>query len=117
MALNSVKTTSVYRYQFTKDNHYHGCYHGGELIYAYVNVKHSPYSYRYDNSDVKLSNVMLSYWSNFAKYGDPNNDNLPKWDIYDNNINKVMELGSNVGMIDDNYIDLYKIIEKYIDRI
>ncbi len=113
MALNSVKTTSVYRYQFTKDNHYHGCYHGGELIYAYGNVKHSPYSYRYDNSDVKLSSVMLSYWSNFAKNGNPNGEGLPTWNKYTNSTDKIQELGANVGPINDRYLELYPLIEEW----
>lgn len=103
----------VYRYQFTKENGYYGTYHSGEMIYAYGNVKKSKYSYRYDDSDIKLSNIMCNYWVNFVKYGNPNGDGLPKWELWENN-DKVMELGLNVGMIDDRYLNLYKIFDDYL---
>jgi len=112
LALNN--GVNVYKYQFTKENGYYGTYHSGEMIYCYGNVKKSPYGYRYNESDIKLSEIMLSYWSNFAKYGDPNGEKLPVWPLF-NEDNSVMELGENVGPIDDKYIELYDIIDEYID--
>lgn len=105
----------VYRYQFTKENGYYGTYHSGEMIYAYGNVKKSKYPYRYDDSDKKLSDTMYSYWVNFVKTGNPNGDGLPKWDLWDKDANKVIELGSNVGMIDDKYLGLYKIFDEFLN--
>ncbi len=107
----------VYRYQFTKENGYYGTYHSGEIIYAYGNVKNSKYDYRYDESDRKLSESMLKYWSNFAKTGDPNGDNNPTWELWDKNKNNVLELGSNIFMKDDQYVAAYKIIEEFIDTL
>ena len=103
----------VYRYHFTKNNNYYGTYHSGELIYAYGNVKRTPYKYRYNQSDISLSEVMLKYWSNFAKYGNPNSSNLTKWDEWNNLDNKVMEFGDNVGMINDRYLKAYEIFDSY----
>ena len=114
MALNN--NVDVYRYQFTKENGYYGTYHSGEMIYAYGNVKNSKYSYRYNDSDIKLSNIMLKYWSNFAKTGNPNGSDNPKWDIWDNTPNKIMELGTNVSMIEDKYLELYEIIDEFINE-
>ena len=111
MALKNGET--VYRYQFTKENKYHSTYHAGEMIYAYGNVKKCPYSYRYDKSDLELSEIMLSYWTNFAKNGNPNGSNLPTWNSYQSSGDQVMELGKNVGSIDDRYLKLYPIIEEY----
>ena len=105
----------VYRYQFTKENGFYGTYHSGELIYAYGNVENSPYKYRYNDSDVTLSKTMLSYWTNFAKAGNPNGENLPEWNLFDKTENKIMELGSNVGPIKDPYTELYPIIDDFID--
>ena len=114
MALeNGVK---VYRYQFTKENGYYGTYHSGEMIYCYGNVKKSPYNYRYDQSDRDLSETMLSYWSNFAKTGNPNDTNLPEWSEYSTSSGDVMELGKHVGPIKDKYAKVYSIIEEYIDQ-
>lgn len=112
-AINSGKT--VYRYQFTKENNYYGTYHSGEMIYCYGNVKKSPYDYRYDESDEKLSEIMLSYWSNFAKNGNPNGEGLPKWSPYDLSSKSIQELGVHVGPIVDRYEKLYPLIEEYID--
>ena len=106
---------TVYSYQFTKENGFHGTYHAGELIYAYGNVKRSPYSYRYNDSDKLLSETMNSYWINFVKTGNPNGDDLPLWSEYDKTENNLMELGENVGPIKDPYLDLYPIIDEYID--
>ena len=114
MALNN--NVKIYRYQFTKENGYYGTYHSGEMIYAYGNVKKSKFDYRYNDTDNKLSDIMLKYWSNFAKYGDPNGTDLPKWDIWDNNPNQIMELGTNVSMIEDKYLELYEIIEDFINK-
>ena len=107
---------NVYRYQFTKENKYHGTYHAGEMIYAYGNVKNAKYKYRYNKSDEDLSSIMLTYWSNFAKNGNPNGDNLPNWSNYNLEDGKVMELGENVGLIDDRYKDLYPLINEFIEE-
>ena len=112
-ALNS--NTKVYRYQFTKENGYYGTYHSGEMIYAYGNVYKSPYDYRYDESDILLSNKMLNYWSNFVKVGNPNSKNLEEWKEWKNEDTNIMELGSNVGMIKDKYLDLYDIYDEFLE--
>ena len=111
---NGVK---VYRYQFTKENKYHTTYHAGEMIYAYGNIKYEDRTYRYNQSDLKLSETMLSYWSNFAKNGNPNGEGLPTWDDFDIGDVSVQELGENVGPIKDRYLDLYSLIEQYQQSI
>ena len=103
----------VYRYQFTKENKYHGTYHAGEMIYAYGNVKHEKRSYRYDESDLALSEKMLSYWSNFAKTGNPNGEGLEQWKQYEKNDTELMELGSTLGPKEDPYLALYSLLEEY----
>ena len=105
----------VYRYQFTKENGFHGTYHSGEMIYAYGNIKRSHRQYAYNQSDLDLMNTMSSYWANYVKTGNPNGEGLPTWPLYNPNDNKVMELGEHIGNIDDDYLKLYKIIEDYID--
>ena len=33
----------------------------------------------YEDKDYKLSEIMMSYWSNFARTGNPNSENLTEW--------------------------------------
>lgn len=113
MALNNEET--VYRYFFTKENGYHGTYHSGEMVYCYGNLNRQNRPYAYDESDYKLENIMLNYWANFAKTGNPNGDNLPVWNKYSNSADSVMELGANVGPIVDEYLPLYEIIDEFIE--
>ena len=110
---NGVK---VYSYQFTKDNGFYGTYHSGELIYCFNTFSKSNHKSSYNESDHKLGETMLTYWTNFAKTGNPNGEGLPLWtydvDAYDY---LIMELGEHVGPIRDPYLDLYPIIDEFID--
>lgn len=116
MAIQSAKTQHVYRYQFTKQNGYHETYHSGEMIYAYGNLGLSPRQYAYDESDYALQEIMLNYWVNFAKTGNPNGGDLPEWKEYKNDGDPVMELGKNVGEIPDKYLKTYEILDEFLTR-
>ena len=104
----------VYRYQFTKENGYYGTYHSGELPYAYGNLHMSDKQFAYNKSDYDLSDIMVKYWTNFIKTGNPNSEGVPEWELYNpNNAKPIMELGSNVGMFEDRYVELYKVMDDY----
>ena len=116
MAIQSSKGTKVYRYQFTKENGYHETYHSGEMIYAYGNLGLSTRQFAYDESDYALQETMLNYWVNFAKTGNPNGVDLPLWKEYQNEGDKVMELGKNVGKIPDYYLKTYEILDEFLNK-
>ncbi len=44
-------------------------------------------------SDLDLSEAMGTYWTNFAKYGDPNGEGLPVWPAFSDDGPEVMYLG------------------------
>ena len=108
---------NVYRYQFTKENGYHSTYHSGEMIYCYGNLSMSHRQYAYDESDYQLEKIMVNYWVNFVKTGNPNGESLPTWSPYSSSTDNVMELGSNVGAIKDIYLPLYALIDTYLDGV
>ena len=49
----------------------------------------------------------------FFKTGNPNNGSQPLWNLYQNEGDQVLELGESVQMIDDEFLELYKIIEEF----
>ncbi len=107
---------TVYRYQFTKENGFYGTYHFGEVVYAYGNISKSNKQFAYKDEDRLLSQMMVKYWTNFIKTGNPNGGGLPTWSTYNGVDKKVMELGSNVGMFTDKYTELYKILNDFMDK-
>ena len=45
------------------------------FVFGTLGVRAGPYSQR----DREVSNTMRTYWTNFAKYGDPNGSDVPAW--------------------------------------
>jgi para-nitrobenzyl esterase len=72
-----------------------GAYHTAELEYVFNNLV-SPWPYK--DGDRRLAAVMSSYWTNFAKSGNPNGSGLPQWKPYDPNNEPYMEFGRSPAM-------------------
>jgi len=45
--------------------------------------------------DYTLSAIMTDYWTNFAKYGDPNGKGLPHWNKFTEENHAIMEINEN----------------------
>lgn len=57
-----------------------GAIHGAELVYIFGDFpKWGSYGNKFTDTDSQLSNLMVSYWTNFAKTGNPNSAGLPEW--------------------------------------
>lgn len=74
-----------------------GAFHTSEVPYIFETIKLLDRPWQ--AADFKLSEMMASYWSNFAKTGDPNAPTLPRWPIYKPDSHTTMELGEHVGPI------------------
>jgi para-nitrobenzyl esterase len=59
-----------------------GARHAGEIEYVFGALDSVP-KVTWDEADRKLSDLMMSYWSNFARSADPNGPGLPKWPGYE----------------------------------
>jgi para-nitrobenzyl esterase len=59
-----------------------GARHAGEIEYVFGALDSQP-KVPWEAADRQLSDLMMSYWSNFARAGDPNGSGLPKWPRYE----------------------------------
>jgi para-nitrobenzyl esterase len=58
-----------------------GARHAGDIEYVFGALASSP-AVPWEPADRALSELMMSYWSNFARSGDPNGPGLPEWPRY-----------------------------------
>ena len=77
----------AYAYEFARplptdgrDNVLSGAFHSSDLWYVFKSLQHCwrPWT----QGDWDLSEVMLTAWTNFAKYGDPNGPDGGEWKPY-----------------------------------
>jgi len=76
--------SKVYYYYFDQHPDYpkgspqegHGSGHGSEVAYVFNHVNSS------EKSDLQISDDMATYWTNFAKFGDPNGSGMPEWPTF-----------------------------------
>lgn len=72
-----------------------GAGHAGELPYVF-GKPWGPQS----EPDERLSSAMLRYWTNFAKTGNPNSDDLPAWPVFDDSAHTVMYFHNGCSLIE-----------------
>jgi para-nitrobenzyl esterase len=72
-----------------------GAFHCSELVYVFgtQNTVDRPW----EEIDLQLSDMMSSYWVNFAATGNPNGPGRPDWPAYDEHSRQVREFGSRVS--------------------
>ena len=63
--------------------------------------------------DQALSDTMSSYWTNFAKTGNPNQTGLPTWPEYSGAGGSVMGLGIGVAAEPENFTARYQFLNKF----
>ena len=72
-----------------------GAHHGVDLAYVFGNMKDAD---GYDEIDRDLSRIMMQYWVNFAKTGDPNGAGLPAWPQYQTADDLNLEFGDRLNI-------------------
>ena len=59
-----------------------GASHAAEIGYVFGNLSPLSWLGKGARADQQLSEMMMSYWVNFAKTGDPNGGDLPRWSAF-----------------------------------
>ena len=92
-----------------------GAGHGSEISYVFDNLR-GWNGATVAAKDHEVAKMIHSYWLNFAKTGDPNGNGLPKWPVYNQKNNEIIEFqsdGSAVGKPDPRKARL-DVIEKAV---
>ncbi|HWX42998.1 MAG TPA: carboxylesterase/lipase family protein [Blastocatellia bacterium] len=93
--------SKAWLYQFTHvppnpNSNYLGAYHAGEIVYVFHNLNRPGIAYT--EVDSKLSDMMISYWVNFATTGNPNGKGLPQWAPYNTQQEPYMDFGDTAQL-------------------
>ncbi len=92
-------------------NYGYGSPHAQDIAYVFMhldtlNPQTSP-------SDLEISEAMGIYWTNFAKYGDPNGEGVPEWPAFSDANPEVMYFGPapHIGPVPD--AESLEVLDKY----
>lgn len=77
-----------------------GANHGSEITYVFQNFVSGPGgpSGPPSQEDLTLSDLIQSYWINFAATGDPNGPGLPQWPAFTEKAQKVMRFDTGASV-------------------
>jgi para-nitrobenzyl esterase len=110
--------SSVYRYLFAQPSPgdpFHpisaGAFHSDEIEYVFGNID-SRKGANFSVEDHKLSDLMQTYWTNFARTGDPNGKAAPIWPKYGPPDWQVMRLDSDPRANPDQHRDRYLFLQQ-----
>jgi len=89
-----------------------GAIHGAEVAYVFGNLSW-PATFQYTAEDRTLSETLMSYWTNFARSGNPNGAGLPRWRALSLSDPAVMHFNSQIGMGAPNNLQRLKALDGY----
>lgn len=83
-----------------------GAYHSAELQYLFKNIDFFGVGLPLEqltHRQARLSDAMISYWTQFAKTGNPNSSHEPVWSPYSASTDEVLSLAPPTPMAESNF--------------
>ncbi len=85
-----------------------GAAHASDIPYAFGDLAYSP-GVSWEPADWKLSEAMETYWSNFARTGNPNGPGVPEWPRYDKDGGyQVQHLDASIAAAPERHRDRFE---------
>jgi para-nitrobenzyl esterase len=100
----------VYLYQFTAVPSFSGLFqfmgsfHAAEIPFVFHTL---PDGFSFDPGEALLSLQMVEFWTNFARYGNPNGEYGTRWPSYDETTDRHMKLSEN-GVVSERQLNKIK---------
>ena len=91
-----------------------GAGHGSEVGYVFNTLNERRGGAEPSTEEKELARMMNTYWTNFAKTGNPNGENLPVWPLYNTQNEEILDIepdGKPIGKSDPRKARL-DVIEK-----
>lgn len=91
----------------------HGTPHGVDVPFVFMNLDTA--NSNTTKSDLEISEIMGAYWTNFAKYGDPNGTNLLEWTPFSDENPKTLNLGQDIYLRSVPDEESLKVLDLYFE--
>ncbi|MBM3957845.1 MAG: carboxylesterase family protein, partial [Gemmatimonadetes bacterium] len=86
-----------------------GACHGSEIPYVFGNFDRT---LGYGDADYRISRAVMSYWTEFARTGNPNREGLPAWPPYSRNEDRLLHFGDELSVVHNPCSDACDLAER-----